>query len=179
MVKLLPSFIYNSGNKGKGHQGFDSLSPLQLSDYLVSHRVQWNLQVLTDLQAFLLFIRRNQTCENIPALIPSGRAVIFHWIPSVHRHGPKSFLLSPSSKTWLRLGKQPGCHPGSMDPGDAASKLAKKSSWGIKLLSSSSWLTLHMCELPKVLQALPLEETCSLRLQFKQHVKKSLQWDGV
>lgn len=46
---LLPSFIYNSGNKGKEHQGFDSLSPLQLSDYLVSHRVQWNLQVLTDL----------------------------------------------------------------------------------------------------------------------------------
>lgn len=78
MVKLLPSFIYNSGKKGKGHQGFDSLSPLQLSDYLVSRRVQWNLRVLIDLQAFLLFIRRNQTCENIPALIPSGRAVIFH-----------------------------------------------------------------------------------------------------
>lgn len=77
MVKLLPSFIYNKGKKGKGDQGFNSLSPLQLSDYTVSHRVQWNLWVLTDLQALVLFIRRNQTCENIPALIPSGRAVIF------------------------------------------------------------------------------------------------------
>lgn len=76
MAKLLPSFIYNSGKKEKGHQGFDSLSPLQLSDYLASHRVQWNLQVIIDLQALLLSIRRNQTCENIPALIPSGRAVI-------------------------------------------------------------------------------------------------------
>lgn len=28
MVKLLPSFIYNSGKKGKGHQGFDSLGTL-------------------------------------------------------------------------------------------------------------------------------------------------------
>lgn len=77
MVKLLPSFIYNKGKKGKGDQGFDSLGPLQLSDYTMSHRVQWNLWVLTDLQALVLLIRRNQTCENIPDLIPSGRAVIF------------------------------------------------------------------------------------------------------
>lgn len=52
-----------------------------------------------------------------------------------------------------------------MDPGDAASKQSRKGSWGVRLLSSSR-LTLHTCELPNVLQALPLEEIGSLKHRF-------------